>query len=412
MKPTPTDLDRTAPAGDGGGVPCGHPRVVDLAAGDAATAAGARRAGQAQFAYLRRPSDGPGGRGSRPAKPKSGRKVCPAGPHKGQFRAMLPSDQVDQQVLCRPEPQMYRARAKWSRTRTSRFATRSRSAADHTSSHEYLRLRGCLQRLRPQAPRGVADGCAQVSLDHAPWHWWGRCQASFIWTQGKIQLARTGHGAIQHRHDLHGARSCRAGAGRTGAAVAHAPEPGSRCATLMNQPQKSHNDAGDAGPDWGAHFRIDCGPGGSQGLAGRAAAGRDLSDATRATTSSTCSSAVLAHLLRDFAAHRDPRGRGWLPLASARRPAATRCFAGVNKASRLAFEWLQQRIRKQLAGGSADFAFARARQHLREPAQDRAGPVALPEESGGAADQQQCSRTGAAGFVIKRKLVLHPIGRG
>ena len=49
-------------------------------------------------------SDGPGG-GSRPSKPKSGRKVGAQPGHKGSFRAMLPSDQVGQQVLCRPEPQ-------------------------------------------------------------------------------------------------------------------------------------------------------------------------------------------------------------------------------------------------------------------------------------------------------------------
>ena len=70
-------------------------------------------------------SDSPGGRGSRPAKPKSGRKVGAQPGHKGSFRAMLPSDQVDQQVLCRPEPQCACARAKWSRTKTRRFATRS-----------------------------------------------------------------------------------------------------------------------------------------------------------------------------------------------------------------------------------------------------------------------------------------------
>lgn len=49
-------------------------------------------------------SDGPG-RGARPSKPKSGRSVGAQLGHKGSFRAMLPSDEVDQQVLCRPEPQ-------------------------------------------------------------------------------------------------------------------------------------------------------------------------------------------------------------------------------------------------------------------------------------------------------------------
>lgn len=45
-------------------------------------------------------SDGPG-RGSRPSKPKSGRKVGGRQPgHKGSFRAMAPSDQVNQQVVC------------------------------------------------------------------------------------------------------------------------------------------------------------------------------------------------------------------------------------------------------------------------------------------------------------------------
>ncbi len=49
-------------------------------------------------------SDGPG-RSSRPSKPKSGRSVGAQPRHKGSFRAMLPSDEVDQQVLCRSEPQ-------------------------------------------------------------------------------------------------------------------------------------------------------------------------------------------------------------------------------------------------------------------------------------------------------------------
>lgn len=48
-------------------------------------------------------SDGPG-RGSRSVKPKSDRKVGAQPGHKGSFRVMVPSDQVDQQVLCRPEP--------------------------------------------------------------------------------------------------------------------------------------------------------------------------------------------------------------------------------------------------------------------------------------------------------------------
>lgn len=39
-------------------------------------------------------SDGPGG-GSRSSKPKSGRKVGTQPGHKGSFRAMLPSDQVE-----------------------------------------------------------------------------------------------------------------------------------------------------------------------------------------------------------------------------------------------------------------------------------------------------------------------------
>ncbi len=49
-------------------------------------------------------SDGPG-RGSRSSKSKSGRKVGAQPGHKGSFRAMVPSDQVDQQVVCRPQPQ-------------------------------------------------------------------------------------------------------------------------------------------------------------------------------------------------------------------------------------------------------------------------------------------------------------------
>lgn len=44
-------------------------------------------------------------RGSRTSKLKSGRNVGAQPGHKGSHRAMLPSDAVDQQVLCRPEPQ-------------------------------------------------------------------------------------------------------------------------------------------------------------------------------------------------------------------------------------------------------------------------------------------------------------------
>lgn len=39
------------------------------------------------------------------SKPNSGRSGGAQSGRKGSHRAMLPSDQVDQQVLCQPEPQ-------------------------------------------------------------------------------------------------------------------------------------------------------------------------------------------------------------------------------------------------------------------------------------------------------------------
>lgn len=55
--------------------------------------------------------------------------------------------------------------------------------------------------------------------------------------------------------------------------------------------------------------------------------------------------------------------------------------------------------------GRAGAETARSGQHLCQPAQDRAGLVTLPQESGGATDQQ-CGRASAAWFSDQEKAVV------
>lgn len=64
------------------------------------------------------------------------------------------------------------------------------------------------------------------------------------------------------------------------------------------------------------------------------------------------------------------------------------------------FKWLQQRIRKQLQVGAAQNAVLAHGQHLRQPAQDRAGSVALSQQSGSAPTNNAAERA-LRGFVIK-----------
>ena len=109
MELKPNRLDRgAAPAADGAGVPCGHAVIREwwvlmqemrarLLVLEEQVKLNSRTSSKPPS------SDGPG-LGSRSVKPKSGRKVGAQPGHKGSFRAMLPSDQVDQQVVCRPEP--------------------------------------------------------------------------------------------------------------------------------------------------------------------------------------------------------------------------------------------------------------------------------------------------------------------
>jgi transposase len=92
----------------------------------------------------------------------------------------------------------------------------------------------------------------------------GTLSGQFPLTQGKIQrlLAQVMGPQVQHRHDLDGARPCRASAGRAGAAVTDAPEP-RVSAPVRHADETSHKNhshtmwAWTQVCDWGAHFRLD-----------------------------------------------------------------------------------------------------------------------------------------------------------
>jgi transposase len=208
-------------------------------------------------------SDGPG-RGSRSSRSKSARKVGAQLGHKGSFRAMVPSDQVDQQVLCRPEPQCALCHGDVVAHENEDKAIRHQvfdlpPITPHVT--EYLRLRGvcsgCGHKHHAALPTGVPSG----QLGPRALALVGTLSGQFHLTQGKIQrlLAQVmglqfSIGTISMAH------------GHVAQALA---EPVQRLQMhLIREPvrhadetsHKNHSHmmwAWTQVCDWGAHFRID-----------------------------------------------------------------------------------------------------------------------------------------------------------
>lgn len=133
-------------------------------------------------------SDGPAGRGSRAPKPKSARKVGAQPGHKGSFRAMLPSDQVDQQVVCQPEPQCARCHGDVMVDENKVIRHQVFELPPITPVvTEYLRLRGvcsgCGNKHHGPLPVGVPSG----QLGPRALALVGTLSGQFHLTQGKIQ---------------------------------------------------------------------------------------------------------------------------------------------------------------------------------------------------------------------------------
>jgi transposase len=136
-------------------------------------------------------SDGPGS-GSRSAKPKSGRKVGAQPGHKGSFRATLASDQVDQQVVCQPEPRCTRCQGDVVVSSDGDKAIRHQVfdlPPITPQVTEYLRLRGvcsgcgCGRKHHAALPPGVPSG----QLGPRALALVGTLSGQFHLTQGKIQ---------------------------------------------------------------------------------------------------------------------------------------------------------------------------------------------------------------------------------
>ena len=124
-------------------------------------------------------SDGPG-RGARPSKPKSGRKVGAQPGHKGSFRAMLPSDQVDQQVVCTPQPQCTLCHGDVIVDEDKAIRHQVFDLPPITPQvTEYLRLRGVCRSCGHKHQAHCLRACPTANWVCALWHWWARCQASF-----------------------------------------------------------------------------------------------------------------------------------------------------------------------------------------------------------------------------------------
>ena len=133
-------------------------------------------------------SDGPGS-GSRAVKPKSGRKPGAQPGHKGSFRAMLPSDQVDQQVVCQPEPRCTQCQGDVVVSGEEDKAIRHQVfdlPPITPQVTEYLRLRGvcsgCGRKHHGALPPGVPSG----QLGPRALALVGTLSGQFHLTQGKI----------------------------------------------------------------------------------------------------------------------------------------------------------------------------------------------------------------------------------
>ena len=315
-------------------------------------------------------SDGPG-RGSRPSKPKSGRKVGAQPGHKGSFRAMVPSDQVNQQVVCRPQPQCALCHGD---------VTVDEDEGNKAIRHQvfdlppitpqvtqYLRLRGvcrgCGHKHHGVLPTGVPSG----QLGPRVLALVGTLSGQFHLTQGKIQrlLAqvmglRFSIGTISMAH------------GHVAQALA---EPVQQLQRHMSREpvrhadetsHKSHNHmmwAWTQVCDWGAHFRLDPSRGqvAAKALLGEQPQGVIVSDryAGYNFVDLHQRQACWAHLLRDFA--RIASRAGQAGVIGQRLQACGHALFRWRAQDKPAghFQWLQRCLHKHLQDGVAQSACSR-----------------------------------------------------
>lgn len=312
-------------------------------------------------------SDGPGG-GSRPSKPKSGRKVGAQPGHKGSFRAMLPSDQVDQQVLCRPEPQCTLCKSEVVVDEDKAIRHQVFDLPQITPEvTEYLRLRGvcsgCGHKHHGALPVGVPNG----QLGPRALALVGTLSGQFHLTQGKVQRLleqvmglKFSIGTISMAH------------GHVAQALA---EPVQQLQTHLRQEpvrhadetsHKSHNHmmwAWTQVCDWGAHFRLDPSRGqvAAKALLGEQPKGVIVSDryAGYHFIDLQQRQVCWAHLLRDFA--RIATREGVAGIIGKRLQACGYALFRWRAQGKPAghFDWLKRCVQKHLQAGIAQTACSR-----------------------------------------------------
>lgn len=356
-------------------------------------------------------SDGPACR-LRSSKPKSARKVGAQPGHQGSYRPMVPSDQVDQQVLCLPEPQCALCQGD--------VAVHEDKAIRHQvfdlppitpQVTEYLRLRGvcsgCGHKHHAALPTGVPSG----QLGPRALALVGTLSGQFHLTQGKTQrlLAQVmglkfSIGTISMAH------------GHVAQALA---EPVRQLQMHLSQEpvrhadetsHKNHNHmmwAWTQVCDWGAHFRLDPSRGqvAAKALLGEQPQGVIVSDryAGYHFIGLEQRQVCWAHLLRDFA--RMASRAGQAGVIGQRLQACGYALFRWREQGRPAghFEWLQGCLHKHLHDGAVQSACSRtantcANLLKMEPAlwHFLRNPAVPPTNN--------AAERALRGFVIKRKL--------
>ena len=314
-------------------------------------------------------SDGPG-RGSRSAKPKSGRKLGAQPGHKGSFRAMLPSDQVDQQVVCQPEPRCTQCHGDVVAHEDEDKAIRHQVfdlPPITPQVTEYLRLRGvcsgCGRKHHAALPPGVPSG----QLGPRALALVGTLSGQFHLTQGKIQrlLAQVmglkfSIGTISMAH------------GHVAQALA---EPVQQLQVHMSREPVRHADetshqshghmmwAWTQVCDWGTHFRLDPSRGqvAAKALLGEQPQGVIVSDryAGYHFINLHQRQVCWAHLLRDFA--RIASRTGQAGVIGQRLQACGYALFRWREQGKPAghFQWLQRCLHKHLQVGAAQSVCSR-----------------------------------------------------
>ncbi len=314
-------------------------------------------------------SDGPAS-GSRSVKPKSGRKVGAQPGHKGSFRAMLPSDHVDQQVVCQPEPRCTQCQGDVVVSGDQDKAIRHQvfdlpPITPHVT--EYLRLRGvcsgCGHKHHAALPAGVPSG----QLGPRALALVGTLSGQFHLTQGKIQRLlgqvmglKFSIGTISMAH------------GHVAQALA---EPVQQLQMHMSREPVRHADetshqshnhmmwAWTQVCDWGAHFRLDPSRGqvAAKALLGEQPQGVIVSDryAGYHFIDLRQRQVCWAHLLRDFA--RIASRAGQAGVIGQRLQACGYALFRWREQGRPAghFQWLQRCLHKHLQGGATQSACSR-----------------------------------------------------